>query len=200
MLDMPYSCMSSMGEATLLLQRLNGGDRTAEEDLFELVYGELRQVAAGLMRGERREHTLQPTALVHEAWLRLLAPGDGAEPVWRGQAHFICTAARAMRRLLVDHARARGSKKRGGELERVGLDEVVESYEEGGIDLVALDDALSALHELEHSLAQLVELHFFAGLSLREVAEVLGTTRKVVTHRWMTARAFLRRHIEHGIT
>jgi RNA polymerase sigma factor (TIGR02999 family) len=180
---------------TLLLQRMNHGDAGSEDELFELVYGELRRVAHQLMRGERREHTLQATALVHEVWIRLLAPsGDEAAvpaPAWEGHRHFLCVAARAMRNLLIDHARAHGTQKRSAPGERLAVDEMVAIYEEDGLDLLALGEALEKLVKIDPELGRIVELRFFGGLEHMEVAKVLGISRRSAQRGWFTARAFL---------
>lgn len=182
--------MPRPSEVTLLLQRVNQGETGSEGELFELVYGELRRVAAQLMHGERSGHTLQATALVHEVWIRLLGPGESKE--WEGQKHFLCVAARAMRNLLVDHARARSTKKRGGDLKRLAVDEMLAIYEDDGLDLLALSEALEKLAEVDPQLSRLVELRFFGGLEHTQVAEVLEISLRSAERGWFTARAFLR--------
>ena len=174
-------------KTTLLLRRIESGDREAGAELLELVYGELRDLAAGYMAGERAAHTLQPTALVHEAWVRLM----GAEGAWKDRAHFVGFAALAMRRVLVDHARRRRAEKRGGG-RREPLDTVVAVFEERGADLVALGEALERLEALDPELARIVERRFFAGATNAEVAADLGVSERTVERGWSTARAWLR--------
>jgi RNA polymerase sigma factor (TIGR02999 family) len=175
-------------KTTLLLRRIESGDREAGAELLELVYGELRGLAAGYMAGERAAHTLQPTALVHEAWVRLMGTEAG---VWKDRAHFIGFAALAMRRVLVDHARRRRAEKRGGG-RREPLDAVVAVFEERGADLVALGEALERLEALDPELARIVERRFFAGATNAEVAADLGGSERTVERGWSTARAWLR--------
>lgn len=175
--------------ATLLLQRLSDGDESAAAELLPLVHDELHRLARHHMAGERAEHTLQPTALVHEAWMRLVG-GQGTE--WEGRQHFLRVASRAMRNVLVDHARARRAERRGGDRGREPFDAAVELYEEGGVDLVALSDALEQLEGVDPELLRIVEMRFFGGLQNREVAEALGTSLRSVERGWATARAWLR--------
>lgn len=170
------------------------GDAVASEELLNLLYGELRQMAARCMGRERTSHTLQPTALIHEAWIRLL-PGQEESQSWTSREHFVRVAARAMRRVLVDHARARGAEKRGRDWRPVPLDAVVASLEERNVDLLALDDALGRLARMDDHLARLVELRFFAGLTIAETARVLGVSTPTVERHWRTARIWLRREL-----
>ena len=141
------------------------------------------------MEGERGDHTLQPTALVHEAYLRLMG---GARMEWEDRAHFLNVAARAMRRVLVDHARKRHAKKRGGRREREPLDDAVDVYAERGLDVLALDDALERLAGVDDQLARIVELRYFAGLSNPEAARVIGMPLRSLERGWFSARAWLR--------
>lgn len=174
---------------TALLQRARAGDRSAEADLVPEVYDELRRLARAQIEREASGHTLQVTALVHEAYLRLFG---GTVPEVRDRAHFLALAARAMRHVLVDHARQRRAKKRGAGAVREPLDEAVAALEAGRLDLIALHDALEQLGERDPELVQVVELHFFAGFSLREVAGTLGLAERTVHARWSLARAWLR--------
>ena len=185
-------CVSRSTPATVLLRRLAEGESEAAEELLPLLYTELHGLAAGYMANERRQHTLQPTALVNEAWLRLL--GD-REP-WTSRAHFLGVAAQAMRRVLIDHARKREADKRGGGRERVGLDVALDLFEEQGPDLVALDAALSKFAALDPQLARIVELRFFAGASNQDVAEALAVSTRTVERGWKTAQAWLRAELE----
>ena len=188
--------MARPSEVTLLLRRMNRGEEEAGEELFALVYGELRRMAGQLMRDERSGHTLQATALVHEAWLKL---AEVTEDEWEGRSHFLRVAARAMRNLLVDHARARAAKKLGGDRERLALDEMIAVYEDRGIDLLTLNEGLEELAEVDAQLARLVEVRFFAGLDNRETAEVLGISLRSTERAWYSARAFLRTRIGEGL-
>jgi RNA polymerase sigma-70 factor (ECF subfamily) len=164
----------------------------APEALTTALYGELRRLAAGYLRREREGHTLQPTALVHEAYMRLL---DQRQLVWQNRAQVLGIAAQLMRRVLVDHARARGRVKRAGLLTRVTFDGV-DIAAERGVDLVALDDALRELARVDGQLSKIVELRYFGGLTVEEVAEVLETSPRSVDRAWATARAWLRRRLE----
>ena len=177
-------------EATELLSRINAGDTKAHDRLLEILYDELRGTAERAMRSERRDHTLQPTALVHEAFLKLV---DERDVAWSGRAHFLGVAARAMRQVLVDHARRRTTEKRGAALERVPLDDALLRFESSAIDLLALDEALGKLAGHDEELARLVELRFFGGLSVEETGRVLGLSVRQVEGAWITARAWLYR-------
>lgn len=177
-------------ETQSLLLRIAGGDAAASDDLVRRLYGELRKVAMQLMQGERRDHTLAPTALVHEAYLRLLG-GAGEPPHWESRRHFLRAAARAMRRVLIDHARARGASRRVAGAERLPLDDTLAWYEENGLDVLALDESLGRLATVDPDLTRLVELRFFGGLSHAEVGEALGMSLRSAERGWQTARAFL---------
>jgi len=173
-----------------------GGDAAAPgPDLFADLYAELRQVAAAYLRTERRDHTLQPTALVHEAFIKL-AERTGA--AWNDQAHFRASAAAAMRQILVDHARRRGTDKRGGGWMKVSLDSGVAIGAGMDIDVLALDEALAQLHALDSRKARVVELRFFAGMTCDEAAEVVGVASKTAEADWYMARAWLRRRLAGG--
>lgn len=183
-------------EVTRLLVRMGGGDTRAAEELHRLVYDELHVRAEGLMRGDRAGNTLQPTAVVHEAWLKL-AKSDAIQ--WEDRSHFLGVACRAMRMVLVDHARARGALKRGGKHERQLLDEALIPYEERAQDLVELDVALERLAAMDPELAQLVELRFFGGLTIDDTARVLGTSNSSVERGWRTARSWLRTQLAEAL-
>ncbi len=175
-------------EVTRLLRAWGDGDRGALDRLMPRVYDELRRVAGRYLRHERPDHTLQPTALVHEAYLRLI----GAErPQWRDRIHFYAVAAQVMRRILVDHARAHQADKRGGGARRVPLEEGIDAGVERAADLVALDDALAALAAIDARKARIVELHHFAGLTVAETAEVLGLSVSTIVLEARLARAWL---------
>jgi RNA polymerase sigma factor (TIGR02999 family) len=158
--------------------------------MAQLLYAELRHVAARLMERERIDHTLAPTALVHEAWLRLVGDDGGPGP-WENRLHFLRAAARAMRRVLIDNARRRGATHRVEGREREPLDEALAFYDERGLDLLALDEALEQLAEVDPGLARLVELRFFTGLTNAQVGEALGISLRSAERGWHTARAFL---------
>jgi len=178
----------SPGEVTNLLIELKNGNRDAESRLMPLVYGELRRLAGLYMRGERPGHTLQATALVHEAYLRLV----GYEDVdWQNRAHFFGVAANLMRRILVDHARAKQAKKRGGGDQKVSLDQAVLVRPEAPEQFLALDEALERLAKRDPRQARIVELRYFGGLSEEETAEVLEISVRTVKRDWNVARAWL---------
>jgi RNA polymerase sigma-70 factor, ECF subfamily len=185
----------SPGDITVLLSELRAGNRSAESRLMPLVYSELRRVARRYMRNERPDHTLEPTALVHEAYLRLVGQ---REINWQNRAHFFGVAAQLMRRILVDHARARKAEKRGGHESKLALDEGLAFTEEKSAELLALDEALTRLSQRDPRLGRAVELRFFAGLSEEEAAEVLGISTRTVKRDWQTARAWLYKEIRKG--
>ncbi|HEV8610022.1 MAG TPA: sigma-70 family RNA polymerase sigma factor [Thermoanaerobaculia bacterium] len=179
------------GEVTALLKDWSGGDQRALERLTPLVYDELRKLAGGYMRGERPDHTFQPTALVHEAYLRLV---DQRDVDWHNRAHFFGIAAQMMRRVLVDHARRRQAAKRGAVTYRISVsDELADAVRDP--ELLGLDRALEALSKLDPRQARIVELRFFGGLTVEEVAEVTGISTATVKREWQTARARLAREI-----
>lgn len=180
------------GDITLLLQRVSEGQREAIHDLLPLVYRELHVIAEAHLRRERDNHTLQPTELVNEAYLRL---AGGEHPSFNDRRHFYRTAAIVMRHILVNHARDRGRQKRGGGVPTVPLDTGMAEFEKRAIDLVALDDALNRLAELDPRQADLVELRFFAGLTVAQTAEVLGVSPRTVQADWSLARAWLFREL-----
>jgi RNA polymerase sigma-70 factor (ECF subfamily) len=179
---------------TRLLAAARLGDRNALDELMPIVFDELHRIASGYMRRERAGHTLQPTALVNEVYLKLVAD-SGVE--WQGRAHFVGVAARLMRNILVDHARARGAAKRNAG-ERVSIAEVDGAVEARDVDLLALDEALERLAALDADLARVVELRYFGGLTTRETAEALGVSTATVEREWATARGWLRRELERG--
>jgi RNA polymerase sigma factor (TIGR02999 family) len=191
-----------MNDVTRILNAIEQGDPQAADQLLPLVYDELRRLAAHKLAREKPGMTLQPTALVHEAYLRLVAgeeaPGQSGKS-WDGRGHFFAAAAEAMRRILVDSARRKQRGKRGGDRQRVDLEERDEPLEESPVeqllveeDILALNDALPRLEEEDPAAARIVRLHFFAGLSMDQVAEVLGVSRATVYRQWAYARAWLR--------
>ncbi len=190
--DMPEN------DVTKILLAAGGGDARAAEQLLPLVYDELRRLAARQLRHESPGHTLQPTALVHEAWLRLV---DQTQVQWQNRTHFLAVAATAMRRILVNHAKARGRLKRGGpdrNALRVPLDQLVDSLSERSADLAALDEALSRLAELDPQQARIVELRFFGGMTVEEIARALDLSPRTVHREWAMARAWLRGEVLKG--
>lgn len=180
------------GPVTQLLSRVSAGDDEAMDRLFPIVYQELRQAAGGVLRSERPGHTLQPTALVHEAYLKLV--GSGGIPA-RDRSHFLSIAARAMRQILVDHARRRGARKRGKGEAPVLLDFAIADAAMPVDELVALDDALEQLSAQNPRLRSVVELRFFGGLNEDQIAETLGVTTRTVQRDWVRARAWLYREV-----
>jgi RNA polymerase sigma-70 factor (ECF subfamily) len=181
-----------MGETpvdiTLLLRAAASGGREELDRFLAAIYEDLRRLAVSHLRDERGGHTLQPTALVHEAYLKLV---DQRSTDWKDRLHFFALASRIIRRILTDHARERLALKRGGEAERVPIHLVDPPAPDSGVDLVALDQALSDLAEIDERQARVVELRFFGGCTLDEVAELLGTARRTVDRDWMAARAWL---------
>ncbi len=186
---------SPPGEVTQLLDAWVRGDEEAFHRLVPLVYDEIRQLAGHHLRRERSDHTLQPTALAHEAFLRLV---DQRRVRWHGRAHFLSIAAGMIRRILVDHARGRGRGKRGGGAAFLPLSEAVAASTEKLPDLVALEDSLVELTRIDPPAARVVELRFFAGLTDREIAAVAGVSPRTVSRRWRTARAWLYRELAGG--
>jgi len=182
------------GDVSQLLRAWRNGDQGALEKLTPIVYAELHRLARRYMRGERAGHSLQTTALVNEAYMRLV---DYKRMQWQNRAHFFAVSAQLMRRILVDHAR-RHNLKRGGGLKRVSLENIALVDNERGEDLVALDDAMMRLAEFDSRKAQVVEMRFFGGLSVEETAEVLKISAVTVMRDWSTARAWLYRELAGG--
>jgi RNA polymerase sigma-70 factor (ECF subfamily) len=207
---MPYTCLSrslrpsnalilqnswrnNLKEAaadnvTKLLIELSNGDRAAVDLLLPVIYDELRKLAANYLRRERPDHTLQPTALVHEAYIRLV---DQTRVNWQNRAHFFGVAAQIMRRLLVDHARKHNAEKRGQDFQKLSLDENIDRAVERSAELIALDDALRTLASFDEQKARMVELRYFGGLSIEETADVLGVTPTTIKRHWRFAKAWL---------
>jgi RNA polymerase sigma-70 factor (ECF subfamily) len=179
-------------DVTALLHAWGAGDEQALQHLIPVVEQELHRIARRCMRGERPEHTLQATALVNEAYLRLV---DTRRVQWRDRAHFLAMSARLMRRVLVDYARARGYQKRGGKAVRVTLVEVAAGTDERGHDLLALDDALAGLNAIAPRKVAVIELRFFGGLSVEETAAVLDISTDTVSRDWKFAKAWLMREL-----
>jgi RNA polymerase sigma factor (TIGR02999 family) len=182
-------------QVTKLLRGWRGGDRKALDALLPLVYGELRRLAHRHLRNERPDHTLQSTALVHEVYFRLVGQDL---PEWEGRAHFFAIAAQLMRQILVDYARRHRASKRGSGVCMLTLDDAVALPRRKDVDVVALDDALNTLAEVDPRQSRVVELRFFAGLSLEETSEVMGIATATVQRDWTAARAWLHREISRG--
>jgi RNA polymerase sigma factor (TIGR02999 family) len=180
------------GEITALLRRMRSGDAEARDRLFPLVYDELRRAAQRALRGERPDHSLRATELVHEVYLKL---GGTADAPWHDRAHFVGVAARAMRQILVDHARRRGAVKRGGGWARTTLEDVGASDAMPPEEILALDEALSRLDTFDPRLRAVVEYRFFGGLGDREIAELLGVSERTINRDWTKARAWLYREL-----
>ena len=190
--------MPDSRDVTLLLSTLTRGDEAAASKLIPLVYDELRRLAASYMRREHEGHTLQATALVHEAYLKLV---EQRSVTWQSRAHFFGVAAQLMRRILIDHARGHLRQKRGGEHKKVSLDEAFVFSEQKSAELLAVNDALELLARVDSRQARVVELRFFAGLSVEEAAEVLGVSPKTVKRDWSVAKTWLYADLKdrHGI-
>lgn len=184
----------SPGEVTRLLIAWSDGDETAREHLLPLVYGELHRLAHGYMGKERPDHTLQTSALINEAYLKLV---DQKQVRWQNRAHFFGVAAQLMRRILVDYARSRHYAKRGGQAYRVTFDETFTITDERCKEVIALDYALNGLAEFDPRKSQIVELRFFGGLSIKEAAEVLQVSEGTVMRDWTLAKAWLRNEMDH---
>lgn len=182
-------------DITLLLEQVSHGDRASEAKLLELVHAELRHLAAQCMRRERPDHTLQPSALVNEAYLKMLGTGHHS---WENRAHFYSAAARTMRSILIDYARTHGAEKRGGIRRKTELLEGMAYVEAEAENFLVLDQALSRLAELDPRQAKMVELRFFGGLSVPETASALGISEKTVKRDWAVARAWLEAELRGG--
>jgi RNA polymerase sigma-70 factor, ECF subfamily len=192
---MPPGKTPSPGDVTALLFAWGQGDESALEHLIPVVHYELHRLARRQMARQRQGHTLQTTALVNEAYLRLV---DLSRVRWQDRAHFFAMSARLMRRILVDHARAQQSLKRGGEFQKVSLDEAADLTEDRRIDLVALDDAMQVLADTDARKSQVVEMRFFGGLSVEETAHALRVSAETVTRDWKVAKVFLLRELSGG--
>lgn len=180
-------------EVTRLLGRARDGEGDAVEALLPLLYDDLREIARRTFRRERANHTLQPTALVHEAWMRVAGQTAGT---WEDRAHFLGIAARVMRQVLVDHARRRGALKRSGPHEAVTMERVPDDRDARPVDVLALDEALARLAGLDPRKARVVELRLFAGMTMDEVAEALGVSKRTAEGDWAFARAWLRAELD----
>jgi len=186
--------MDETGEVTRLLGEIGRGEKEAMNQLLPLVYDELHRLARSYFRRERGEHTLQPTALVHEAYIKLV---DQRAPM-ESRGHFLAVAATQMRRILLDYARKHKAARRGGEGQKVMLEDTMAICEQAPVDMIALDSALTNLAGLDAQQARLVELRFFGGLSVEQTAEVMGVSPATVKRHWSSARAYLHREITGG--
>jgi RNA polymerase sigma factor (TIGR02999 family) len=193
-LVLKFRDVANSGDVTRLLLAWSGGDQGALDALVPLLYAELRRVAAAHLRRERSDHTLQTTALVHEAYLRLV---DQTRVSGHSRAQFFAIAANLMRQILITHARRRNAAKRGGG-HKVSLDEATVVSARSGLDLLALDQALTSLSHLDPRQSRIVELRFFAGMTEEEIADVLGISTVTVQREWRVARTVLHHHLEHG--
>ncbi len=180
-------------EVTELLQAWSSGDKTVQEQLLNAVYQELKRIASGMMKDERRDHTLQPTALVHEAYLRMV---DQRRVSWQNRTQFFSIAARMMRRVLVNHAVSRNRDKRGGGWTRVTLEEVDGGASGPSVDVISVDRALDRLNAEDPAKANVVELRYFGGLSVDETAAVMGCSASTVARHWRMAKAWLYRELQ----
>lgn len=185
--------MADKQNATEILQQINDGNENAAEKLFPLVYEEFRRMAERYLRQERPDHTLQPTALVNEAYLKMV---DQTRINWQGRTHFFAIAAQAMRRVLIDHARQHRRQKRGGGRAKMVLDEGIALAPQRAEELVDLDEALQRLAKLDERQARVVELRFFGGLTVEEVAKVIGVSKRTIEGDWTMAKAWLKREME----
>lgn len=187
--------LSAGSDVTQILQAWSKGDDTAPARLMPVVYAELRRVAGDYLRRERADHTLQATALVHEAYLKLV---DEKRVTWKNRAHFCGIAARLMRQILIEHARAHNADKRGGKLEKLYLEETRHLSQERAPDLIALDDALKTFATSHPRESEVVELKFFGGLDARQIAEVLNVSAKTVSRDWSFAKVWLLRQLSNA--
>jgi RNA polymerase sigma factor (TIGR02999 family) len=178
-----------VGDVTVILSRIEQGDPQAAEELLPLVYEELRKLAAARMANEAADHTLQPTALVHEAWLRLA--GKDADVQFANRAHFFAASAEAMRRILIERARRKGAGKRGGDWQRIDLDKVDIAAEADDDTVLLVNEALEKLAQEDANAAEVAKLRFFGGLTLEEAAQVLGVTKRTADRYWSFARVWL---------
>jgi RNA polymerase sigma factor (TIGR02999 family) len=185
--------MGDPAAVTVLLQRFARGDQSALDQVLPIVYAELRRLAAGYLRNERPNHTLQPTALINEAYARLVGQ---SQPDFESRAHFVGVAAQIMRQILVDHARGRNAQKRGGDLERVQLNESIDSVVERPWAIIALDDALTELARMDPTKSRLIEMRFFGGFTAEESAELLQMSVSTVRRELRVAQAWLQREVD----
>lgn len=182
--------MTASRDVTVLLKEMSDGDKNAPEQMLPLVYDELRKLAHAYLKNERSDHTLQATALVHEAYIRLI---DWKTVSWQNRAHFFSVAANVMRNILVDHARAKNSLKRDGQ--KIALDDAISFSREKDVDLLRLEESLKTLEEMDERQAKIVELRFFGGLSIEETAYVMDISPSTVKREWVIAKAWFQREL-----
>jgi len=182
----------SPNEISMILKDWSAGNRASADALLSIVYDELRKIAARYLSKERSGHTLQPTALVHEAYMKLV---DISDIRWQDRAHFFAVSANVMRHILVDHARAKQTQKRGGKVHRIALEEATSFSNQEDVDLLAVDDALKELAAFDEIQSQIVELRFFGGLTIEETAHVIGKSPATVKREWSMAKAWLHRKL-----
>ena len=187
------SVTENLQEISVILKDWSGGNRASADRLLALVYDELRRIAGQYLRKEKSDHTLQPTALVHEAYMRLI---DISDISWQDRAHFFAVSANIMRHILVDHARAKLAEKRGGDAQRISLEDADSLSSEPNIDLLAVDEALNELAEFDEQQSKIVELRFFGGLTIEETAHVAGISPATVKREWAMAKAWLHRRLK----
>ena len=185
-----------MHDLTRILDGIKKGDAKAASELLPVVYDELRKLAANRIASERRDHTLQATALVHEAYLNLVGPEGGQSSSWDNRGHFFAAAAEAMRRILIDHARAKNTKKRGRDYSRLQLDTLNLSIDDVPLEVLDLNDAMEELAQEDAVKAKLVELRFFGGLGVQEAAEILDISDSTALRHWKFAKAWLRQKLD----
>lgn len=185
--------MTASRDVTVLLREMSDGDKNAPEQILPLVYDELRKLAHAYLKNERQDHTLQATALVHEAYIRMI---DWKTVSWQNRAHFFSVAANIMRNILVDHARAKRSSKRDGQ--KIALDDAVSFSREKDLDLLRLEESLKILEEMDERQAKIVELRFFGGLSIEETAYVMDVSPSTVKREWVIAKAWFQRELTRG--
>lgn len=190
----PPAMQPPAGDLTRLLKAASGGERRDVDALLAAMYADVRRLAMSHLRTERRDHTLQPTALVHEAYLKLI---EQRSTDWKDRAHFFGVASRIIRRILVDHAREKAAAKRGGGAQRIALDDVESSHGPRDVNLMALDEALEELASIDERQARIVELKFFGGLTIPEIAEALSIGRRSVDREWQIARSWLFHRLSH---
>jgi len=180
-------------EISVILRDWSDGNRASADALLTIVYDELRKIAAQYLSKERSGHTLQPTALVHEAYMKLV---DISDIKWQDRAHFFAVSANVMRHILVDHARAKRAAKRGGSAQRIEFDDAVSLSNEPNVDLLAIDESLKELAKFDEQQSRIVELRFFGGLTIEETAHVVGISPATVKREWSVAKAWLRRRLQ----
>ena len=183
----------SKQDISVILKDWSGGNRTSADALLTIVYDELRKIAAQYLSKERSGHTLQPTALVHEAYMKLV---DISDIKWQDRAHFFAVSANVMRHILVDHARAKRAAKRGGSAQRIELDDAISLSNERDLDLLDVDEALKELAKFDEQQCRIVEMRFFGGLTIEETAHVVGVSPATVKREWSMAKAWLRRRLQ----